>query len=729
MAIWSVEIKELEKLYESLKGKFPVLEKELGQLINTTDENVIMLYSRRCLEVIITDLCECELKRPRKTEPLKGIIDKLNKEEKVPSHIITSMHGLNELSTYGTHPKDFDPEQVKPVLINLDIIIKWYLKYKETGTDIKVKPAGEIRQEIKSTEGAKKSTQIPKKKLVGLVSGLALLIVIVVAVLFFTDIIGNGKQIKELEKSIAVLPFINDTPVDSNKYFINGLMEEVLNNLQKIKDFRVLSRTSTEQYKGSDRPTITEIAKKLGVSYIVEGSGQKYGNTFRLRVQLIKAIGKENHLWGNSYEQELREPTGFFNIQSQIAQAIASELKAIITPEEKQIIEKVPTSKMTAYNLYLRANNYLKEYEKNRDSSYYQNAVTFYKAALEIDHSFARAYAGLANAYYDRHYWETYFKENYLDSIRVLADRALYFDDQLDEAYYIKGEYYEQNGHIDEALENYDKALKINPNYYAAYERKGWVMTSIKNDYVNGIDNYNNALKLISGNDRPSLLRNLGFAYKDIGFFEKARYYYNEAFTLDSNKAANLDCLFVLAGVEGKLDEALEIERKHQEMDSTYIPGIMDFVDKDSAYTIARKIIDYYKKSGELNIQGSGRVGFALWQVGKYEEARDYLNLQIKYSEESIKLNRNIAPIKAAYYDLATVYAFLGNKEKAYQYLDKLNEGNTCQIRWIFYLKNDSPLASIRGEERFQKILQNYEAKYQAEHERVRKWLEEQGML
>ena len=78
-----------------------------------------MLYSRRCLEVIITDLCECELKRSTKTEPLKGIIDKLKKEEKVPSHIIASMDGLNSLSTFGTHPKDFDPEQVKPVLVNL----------------------------------------------------------------------------------------------------------------------------------------------------------------------------------------------------------------------------------------------------------------------------------------------------------------------------------------------------------------------------------------------------------------------------------------------------------------------------------------------------------------------------------------------------------------------------------------------------------------------------------
>jgi hypothetical protein len=96
MAIWSAEIKELEKLFESFKGQLPDLEKELERLIKADDENMILLYSRRCLEVIITDLCECELKRPRKTEPLKGIIDKLHKEGKVPAYIISSMLGLNE---------------------------------------------------------------------------------------------------------------------------------------------------------------------------------------------------------------------------------------------------------------------------------------------------------------------------------------------------------------------------------------------------------------------------------------------------------------------------------------------------------------------------------------------------------------------------------------------------------------------------------------------------------
>ena len=95
---------------------------------------MILLYSRRCLEVIITDFCECELNRERGTEPLKGVIDKLHKEKKILVHIVSSVYGLNELSTYGIHPKDFDPEQVKPVLVNLFIIINWYLKYKNIVT-------------------------------------------------------------------------------------------------------------------------------------------------------------------------------------------------------------------------------------------------------------------------------------------------------------------------------------------------------------------------------------------------------------------------------------------------------------------------------------------------------------------------------------------------------------------------------------------------------------------
>jgi len=355
MTIWSVEIKEIERINESLMGHFPELGKELGYLIRTEDENVALLYSRRCLEVIITALCESEFKRSRGTEPLKGIIDKLNKEEKVPANIVASMQGLNTLSTFGTHPKDFDPEQVKPALSNLAIILKWYLKYK--GIEIPSKQLTTVEKEV---------------------------------------ITGTGElltDITKLEKSVAILPFRNDSKDEENTYFINGLMEEVLNNLQKIKDLRVISRTSVEQYRNQIKP-IPEIAKELGVNYIVEGSGQKYGNSFRLRTQLIMAE-HESHLWGKSFQQKITDVEDIFNIQIKIAESIAEELKAVISPEEKRLIEKIPAADLEVYNEYLKARSYWNDF--SRESL--NKALEFLNSAVEKDPCWAALYAGLTQVW------------------------------------------------------------------------------------------------------------------------------------------------------------------------------------------------------------------------------------------------------------------------------------------------------------------------------------------
>jgi len=557
--------------------------------------------------------------------------------------------------------------------------------------------------------------------------------VIIIALIAFNFISRRNlnADISKLDKSIAVLPFFNESPVDSNKYFINGIMEEILTNLQKIKDFRVLSRTSTTQYAGADRPTIPEIAKKLGVNYIVEGSGQKYGNNFVLRVQLI-AGKKESHLWAKSYNREIKHTTDIISVQSEIAQLIASELKATITPEEKQIIEKVPTSNMAALDLYLKANDFLKEYEKSRDISSYNTSFNLYKTALEMDSGFARAYTGLASAYYERYQSqiEAYFRENYLDSMLVLTKIALSFDNKLDEAFYLQGMYYMSKGNFKEALDNFDRALEINPNYYSAYYSKGYILAYGSSDFVKVIDNYHKALDLIRGNERPSVLRNLAYVYMDIGFFEKAKYYLNEAFTLDNNKAANIRYLSYLAFYQGNFEEGLNFERNLQEIDTTYASStLMCLGDKDEAYSAARKMVEYYKKSDELNLQESHRVGFAFWQIGKREEAKNYLNQQIRYCEESIRFDRRLAKTFAAQYDLAATYAFLGERGKAYKYLDEINEGITLSLWMKLYMMYDPLFDSIRSEERFQKILQNMEAKYQAEHERIKKWLEEQGML
>ena len=181
---------------------------------------------------------------------------------------------------------------------------------------------------------------------------IASVIVLALIVLGYFLIPTLSKPKEQLEKSIAVLPFRNDSPNDSTTYFMNGVMEEILNNLQKINDFsRVLSRNSVEQFRNNTTKSMPEIAKKLNVNYIVEGSGQKYGNKFVLRVQLI-AANNEKHLWGKSYDHEIRETSDIISMQSEIAQSIAAELKTIITPEEKQLINKIPTTNLTAYDFY-----------------------------------------------------------------------------------------------------------------------------------------------------------------------------------------------------------------------------------------------------------------------------------------------------------------------------------------------------------------------------------------
>lgn len=204
MSIWSAEIKELKRLYESFKGQLPELEKELIQLIDTDDANVALLYSRRSLEIIITDLCDRELKRPRGTEPLKGIIDKLNREERVPHNIIVSMQNLNSLSTFGTHPKDFDPEQVKPVLINLDIVLKWYLKYR--GLNVVVKPEKKVRNiDFKPV----KAERIPSKGKTFIARSLIIVTVVILGLLLFLQNRNSRKNWAEEEALTEIEQLIN----------------------------------------------------------------------------------------------------------------------------------------------------------------------------------------------------------------------------------------------------------------------------------------------------------------------------------------------------------------------------------------------------------------------------------------------------------------------------------------------------------------------------------------
>src|SRR5207247_1123084 len=151
------------------------------------------------------------------------------------------------------------------------------------------------------------------------------------------------------EKSIAILPFENLSGDKSNAYFADGIQDEILTRLSKIADLKVISRTSTQHYK-SAHENLSAIARQLGVAHILEGSVQKSGDAVRVNVQLIKAAN-ESHLWADTYDRRL---TDIFSVESEVATAIADQLRAKLTGQEEQFIRAKPTDNVEAYDAYLR---------------------------------------------------------------------------------------------------------------------------------------------------------------------------------------------------------------------------------------------------------------------------------------------------------------------------------------------------------------------------------------
>src|SRR5213594_548496 len=173
-----------------------------------------------------------------------------------------------------------------------------------------------------------------------------------------------GVSARKIDKSIAVLPFENLSDEKENAYFADGIQDDVLTNLSKIGDLKVISRTSVMPYRGK-RSNVREIGKALGVATILEGSVRRIGNRVRVNVQLISAENDE-HIWAEDYDREL---TDVFAIQTDLAQKIASALQAKLSPNEKARLDRRPTRDSDAYLLYVQAHGYANRPDRFRDTS------------------------------------------------------------------------------------------------------------------------------------------------------------------------------------------------------------------------------------------------------------------------------------------------------------------------------------------------------------------------
>jgi TolB-like protein/class 3 adenylate cyclase len=259
------------------------------------------------------------------------------------------------------------------------------------------------------------------------------------------------------EKSIAVLPFENRSDDKQNAYFADGIQDEILTNLAKIADLRVISRTSVMQYKGGAERNLREIGQQLGVAHVLEGSVQPSSNRVRVTAQLIDAR-TDTHEWAERYDRNLAD---VFAIQSEIAKAIADQLEAKLSPQEQARVEERPTGNTEAYAFYLRAN----QIARNPDTLLedYKAAVQLYMQAIALDPDFALAHARLASAAAEVfHYYEP--TDAWKMKARTEAEIALRLQPNLAEGHFALAQcIYWMEQDYGRALEQFEIASRLSP--------------------------------------------------------------------------------------------------------------------------------------------------------------------------------------------------------------------------------------------------------------------------
>jgi TolB-like protein/Tfp pilus assembly protein PilF len=313
--------------------------------------------------------------------------------------------------------------------------------------------------------------------------------------------------------SIAVLPFANRSRSEDDAFFVDGVHDDLLTQLSKIHALRVISRTSVENYRGTGKP-LPVIAAELGVGTVMEGSVQRSGERIRINVQLIDAATDE-HLWAEIYDRELTA-ANIFDIQSEIATAIAKALQAELTSDDAQRLAVQPTQNLAAYEAYLLG----RQRFAMRTAKGLREAVDYFQQAIALDAEFGLAYVSLADVYQVQGDWGLIsLKEANVKSL-PLAEKALQLDDQSGEAYTTLGSIREYAGDLEGAGQAYRHALELAPNYAQASFWYGLYLMQSMGLPADAIPRLEHALTLdpLSG----IVMANLATAHMALGDFATA---------------------------------------------------------------------------------------------------------------------------------------------------------------------------------------------------------------
>jgi TolB-like protein/Tfp pilus assembly protein PilF len=305
------------------------------------------------------------------------------------------------------------------------------------------------------------------------------------------------------EKSIAVLPFADLSQGRDQEYFCDGIQEEILTRLSKVADLKVISRTSTQRYKDSPN-NLLEIAKRLGVAHILEGTVRKSADQVRVNVQLINAQN-DSHLWADKYDRKLID---IFAVESEIAGKIADTLQAKLSTAEQKVLNARPTESTEAHQLYLRG-RYVMEKRTPADLN---KAADYFNQAIAQDPNYAAAYAGLADCYVFLPQWKQGPVAEYLSKARAAANKALQIDGNLADAHVSLGMVaFGEKLDLREAKREFERAIQLNPNYALAHYCLGYSVLLALGNHDQAIAALKRAIELdpVSG----VINTNLGCAY------------------------------------------------------------------------------------------------------------------------------------------------------------------------------------------------------------------------
>jgi TolB-like protein/predicted Zn-dependent protease len=458
------------------------------------------------------------------------------------------------------------------------------------------------------------------------------------------------------QKSIAVLPFDNLSRDPDNAFFTEGVQDEILTRLAKVADLKVIARTSTQRFKSAP-DDLQQIANQLGVTNILEGTVQKAGDQVRVNVRLINAM-TDAHLWAETYDRKL---TDIFAVESEIAKTVAETLQARLTGSEKNSIAKTPTVNPEAYELYLKG----KFFAEKRTGADLRKSIEYYDQAIAKDPDYPLAYVGLADSHLLLSVYGALSPKEAASPARAALNKALELDDSLAQAHASSGLLATLELDLNRAITELERAIQLNPNNATAHH---WIALPLMaiGQSDRAIIEGKRAIEL----DPLSLICNadLGWIY-----FNARRYDEAEA---QARKTLEMDPRFYVAHFY--LGEALQFQGKLTD-------GIAEC-----------------QKSVELNNDpfSFAMLGQAYARQGKTDEARKVL----AHLREQAK-SQYISP-----YAFAVVLTALGKKTQA---IDELERGYDEGGFYISLIKVDPRFDDLRGDPRFEALVQKVVSKKQ----------------